>query len=161
MPDAVPLWIDIVAVLLGLLGIIGCVAPVLPGPPVSWCALLLLYFAGSGMSLKFLLIWLAVAVVVTVIDYLVPAWFTRAGGGSKAAGRGTIVGLLIGMFFFPPVGIVAGAFFGALIAEILVNGKKPEESLRPALGSFLGFLCGTLLKLIASGLMFYYTIKFL
>ena len=155
------MWTDILAVLLGLAGLIGCVAPVLPGPPVSWAGLLVLYLAGGAMEPRFLFIWLAVTVAVTLLDYLVPAWFTRATGGSRAAGRGSLAGLLIGLFFFPPWGMVTGAFFGALLAEILVNGKEPGESLRPALGSFLGFLFGTFLKLVASGIMFFYIIRYL
>ena len=43
----------ILAVLAGVVGIIGSVVPALPGPPVSWVGLMILYFwvllsAGSG-----------------------------------------------------------------------------------------------------------------
>ncbi len=152
---------DIIAVLLSLSGIAGCFLPVLPGPPLSWCALLLLYFFGNGeMSLTFLLVWLGITVAVTILDYVVPARFTRITGGSKAAGRGSMAGLIIGMIFFPPWGMIAGAFLGAMAAEIIVNGSSPADSVKPALGSFLGFLFGTLIKLIASGVMFWYLFRF-
>ena len=153
--------INIIAIILGVIGLIGCFVPILPGPPISWGALLLLYFCGNEeMSLTFLLIWLAVTVAVTVLDYIVPSYFTRATGGSKVAGRGSLAGLIIGMVFFPPFGMIVGAFAGALLAEVFFNGTEWKKSVKPALGSFLGFLCGTFIKLAASAVMMYYIIKF-
>ena len=154
--------INIIAVIIGIIGIIGCFLPVIPGPPVSWGALLMLYFFGNGeMSLEFLLIWLGITVVVTVLDYIVPAQFTRLTGGSKAAGRGSLVGLLAGLIFFPPWGMIVGAFLGALVAEVVVNRTALADSVKPALGSFFGFLAGTFLKLVASGMMFWYMFRFM
>lgn len=154
--------INIIAVIIALVGIVGCFLPVIPGPPVSWGALLLLYFFGNGeMSLQFLLIWLGITIVVTILDYTVPAQFTRLSGGSKAAGRGSMVGLLAGLIFFPPWGMIVGAFLGALVAEVLINRTAIADSIKPALGSFLGFLCGTFLKLVASALMFWYLFRFM
>ena len=154
-------WINIIALIIALAGIIGCFLPVIPGPPLSWLSLLLLYFFGNGeMSLKFLLIWLGITIVVTILDYVVPSYFTRVTGGSKAAGRGSLVGLLAGLIFFPPWGMIAGAFLGALLAEVLINRSAIADSVNPALGSFAGFFFGTFLKLVASGLMFWYMFKF-
>lgn len=153
--------VNIIAVIIGLIGIIGCFLPVIPGPPVSWGALLLLYFFGNGeMSLKFLLIWLAITIVVTILDYVVPAQFTRLTGGSKAAGRGSLVGLLLGLIFFPPWGMIAGAFLGALLAEVFINRSSVADSVKPALGSFAGFFFGTFIKLVASGMMFWFMFRY-
>ena len=154
--------VNIIAILLAIAGLVGCILPVLPGPPISWGALLLLYFFGNEeMSLKFLLIWLGITIVVTILDYIVPAQFTRITGGSKAAGRGSLVGLFVGLIFFPPWGMIIGAFLGALAAEVLINRKALADSVKPALGSFFGFFAGTFLKLVASGLMFWYLFRFM
>lgn len=155
------MWINIIAVIIGLVGLVGCFLPVLPGPPISWGALLLLYFFGNGeMSLRFLLIWLGVTIIVTILDYVVPAQFTRVTGGSKAAGRGSMIGLLVGLIFFPPWGMLIGAFLGALLAEVLVNRTPVADSVKHALGSFLGFLAGTFCKFVSSALMFWYMFRF-
>lgn len=155
------MWINIIAVIIGLIGIVGCFLPVLPGPPISWGALLLLYFFGNGeMSLRFLLIWLGITIFVTILDYVVPAQSTRVTGGSKAAGRGSMIGLLVGLIFFPPWGMLVGAFLGALLAEVLVNRSSIADSVKPALGSFLGFLAGTFFKFVSSALMFWYMFRF-
>ncbi len=154
--------LDTLAVILGIVGLMGCILPVIPGPPLSWLGLLLVYLNGpEEMTTGFLITWLVIAVVVTVLDYVVPSWVTRKTGGSKAAARGTLVGLVLGVVFFPPWGMILGAFLGALLAEMVFNGRDMAGSLRPAFGSFLGFLLSTGLKLTASGVMMFYIIKFL
>ena len=156
----------VLAVVLGLLGIIGSVAPGIPGPPLSWLGLLCLYFfggtngAGAPMSTTFLFIWLGITTLVCIVDYVVPAWFTKVTGGSKYAGWGAVAGLFIGMLI-PPVGIILGAFLGALIAELIFTNKAAAESVKSAFGALLGFMVGTGLKLIASGVMFWYIIVYL
>ncbi|MBO5545687.1 MAG: DUF456 domain-containing protein, partial [Bacteroidales bacterium] len=88
----------IVAVILGVVGIAGSILPGLPGPPLSWIGVLLIYFfGGDPMSQTLLFVLLAVTIVVTVVDYLVPAWFTKVTGGSKYAAWGAILGLLAGL----------------------------------------------------------------
>ena len=159
--------IIILAVLAGIIGIAGSILPGLPGPPVSWLGLMMLYFWGHGtnaagepMSLTFLLVWLAITLVVSVVDYVVPAWFTKVTGGSRAAGRGALIGLFAGMFV-PPIGIILGTLGGAFLAEYLVSRKDGWDSAKSAIGALLGFLSGTGIKLMASGLMMYYIIVYL
>ena len=156
----------ILAIILAIVGVVGAVAPGLPGPPLSWAGLLLVYLRhgtngeGDEMSLRFLLFWLAITLIVTVVDYIVPAWFTKLTGGSKYAGRGAILGLFAGLLY-PPVGMILGALLGAFIAEIFFAHKDGVESVKSSIGAFLGFLFGTGIKLVASGLMFYYIIVYL
>ena len=159
-------FIAIAAIILGIIGIIGSIVPGLPGPPISWLGLLILYFWGSGtngegavLGGSLVLLWLVITVVVTVIDYVVPAWFTKVTGGSKYGGWGAIVGLFLGMVV-PPVGMIVGALLGAFAAELLFAKKDTWTSVKSALGAFLGFLSGTGIKLIASGLMLYYILVF-
>lgn len=159
-------FLIILAVILGVIGIIGSIVPGLPGPPLSWLGLLLAYFAGGTnaagdpITMKFLLIWLAVTTIVTILDYFVPAWFTKLTGGSKYAGRGAIAGLIIGMIV-PPVGVIIGSLAGAFLAELIYGQKDAPDSLKSAFGAFLGFLFGTGVKLIAAGLMMYYIIVYI
>lgn len=159
--------IIIIAVILGVLGIIGSIVPVLPGPPLSWAGILLMYFfggtdkAGDPMSQKLLFILLGVTVVVTVLDYIIPAWFTRLSGGSRYASWGAVIGLFAGLILPLPGGMVVTSLLGAFLAELLLAGKDAGASLKSSLGAFLGFLFGTGLKLIASAVMFFYIIVFI
>ena len=73
----------IFAIILGVLGIVGSIVPALPGPPLSWFGLLLMflrshfYAAGDPFSSTALLIWLGITILVTVLDYIVPSWMTN------------------------------------------------------------------------------------
>ena len=137
-------------------GILGCVLPIIPGPPLSYIGLLLLHFTERySFSTKFLVIWAVITVVVYAIDYVIPVWGTKKFGGSKRGVWGSMIGLLIGLFFFPPFGIIIGPFAGAVVGE-LTAGKESKAALKSGFGSFVGFLAGTMLKLITSGMMTWY-----
>ncbi len=159
--------IGILAVLAGVIGIIGSVLPALPGPPLTWVGMLLLYFwggtngAGEHMSLALLLIMLGATVVISILDYVVPLYFTKLTGGTKYAGRGAMAGLVFGLFVVPPVGMILGSFLGAFLAELYYARKSTGDALKSAFGSFLGFLAGTGLKLVLCGVMMYYIIVYL
>lgn len=156
-------FLIILAVIAGVIGIVGSIMPGLPGPPVSWVGLLLAYFgrkmgdSDNEITLTFLLIWFIIMIAVSILDYLVPAKFTKMAGGSKAASTGALIGLFAGIFI-PPIGMIVGSLLGAFLAEILVESKDVGAALKSSLGAFAGFLFGTGMKLIASGMMLYYII---
>ena len=142
-----------------ILGIVGCVLPVIPGPPLSFVGLLLLHFSKyAEFSFEFLLIFGSIAVIVTVLDYIVPIWGTKKFGGSKAGMWGAAIGLVIGIFVLPPLGIIVGPFAGAVIGEAF-TGKKAAQAFRAGLGSLLGLMMGVGLKLAASLAMTFYFVK--
>ncbi|WP_297450189.1 DUF456 domain-containing protein [uncultured Alistipes sp.] len=152
-------WIVLAFVCL-LAGIAGCIVPVLPGPPLSYAALWLMKWSGTAdFDGRFLLLWGIVTLAVTVADYLLPAWLSKRFGGSKYAATGSLVGLLAGMFFFPPLGPVAGAFLGALAGELLYDSSDTGKAFKAACGAFVAFLLGTGLKLGASLAMGFYVVK--
>lgn len=143
--------------ILMLAGIIGCLLPFLPGPPLSYLGLLLLQIKETApFTTKFLIIWAVIVIAITVMDYLVPIYGTKRFGGTKFGLWGCAIGLVAG-FWFGPIGIIAGPFLGALLGEWLGN-RDSDQAFRAAIGSFVGFLFGTVLKLIASGIMTYYFI---
>ncbi|WP_422858820.1 DUF456 domain-containing protein [Flagellimonas sp. S174] len=151
---------DIVLLVLGfvlmLIGILGSFLPVLPGPPLSWVGLLLLYLTKAVPDDWWLLsITLVIALTVTVLDYVIPAAGTKKFGGSKAGMWGSIIGLLIAIFFpiLGPFGIIIWPFVGALVGE-LSNKSDNKTALKAAFGSFIGFLTGTFLKFLIAVIYF-------
>ena len=146
----------IIGVILILIGIIGCIIPGIPGPPIAYIALLIQNLKDENpFTTKFLVIWLIITISVTVLDYLVPAIGTKKFGGTKRGVWGSIIGLFIGIFFFPPVGLIVGPFLGAFIGE-LTGGKETDIALKAGFGSFIGFLFGVTLKLVITALLAYY-----
>ena len=77
-----------------IIGILGSLLPVLPGPPISWVGLLLLYIT-KGIEINYwvLGITLFIALFVAILDYIIPALGTKNFGGSKYGIIGTTVGL--------------------------------------------------------------------
>lgn len=148
---------DIVLVILAtlclLIGFVGCVIPGLPGPPMSYVGLLLLQWSKyAHFSTTALVVWAVVVIVVTVIDFVLTPWMTQRFGGSKAGTWGAILGVVAGLFF-PPVGPIIGPFLGALIAELIIARRQSGDATKAALGSFISFIVGTGIKLMACGCM--------
>lgn len=139
-----------------IMGVIGCFLPVLPGPPVSYAGLLFLQFSSKHpFSLRFLIIMAVLTALVSIIDYLIPVFGTRKFQGSKYGVIGSALGLIIGLFFFPPFGIIIGPILGAFIGE-LIRGRQTGKAMQSALGSFVGFLAGMVIKLLLTITMAYY-----
>lgn len=150
---------ETILIVLGALLVIGGFAgsflPVLPGTPVTFCGLLALQLATAPFSTSFLIIWVLIIAAIMILDNFIPAYGTKKFGGSAYGIWGSIIGMVIGIFFFPPFGMIAGPLVGAFVGE-LIGGKSSGRAVRSAIGSFAGLLVNTLLKVIASGIMGYY-----
>lgn len=132
-----------------VIGILGSFLPVLPGPPISWVGLLLLYFTEAvEMNYWVLGITLFVAVVVAILDYVIPAKGTKRFGGSSYGVWGTNIGLVVGIFAPIPFGFIIGPFVGAFVGELIYNSKDHKRALKAATGSFIGFLASTFMKFV-------------
>ena len=143
-----------------IVGLIGCVVPGIAGPPFSFLGLILLSIARNWepFSSNFLILMAVLAAFTTAMDYIFPAIGARKFGSSSSGFWGAIIGLFIGMFTFPPLGIIIGAFIGAILGELL-SGKEIGKALRAGWGVFVGIVMGMVLKLIVSGIMTFYFIK--
>ena len=141
-------------------GIVGCVLPIIPGPPLAYAALLLLSIARKwqAVSPTVLIVLGAAAVVVTVIENLMPIITSKWKGASKAGIWGSVIGMVVGLVFFPPFGVIIGTFAGAVLGELLFS-KRPEGALKAGWGVFLGTMIGIALKLAVSGVIAVYFLR--
>ena len=161
--------IFLLAVICIIVGIVGDVVPGLPGVPISYAAMLLLhFFTGVTYSNETLIIYGVLCGAITIIDYFVPIWGTKKFGGTKAGVRGSTIGLIVSVLVLPFLGIVigpfgligilAGPFVGAYIGEKM-SGVEDHLAWRSAIGSFVGFVAGTLLKVVYSLVVGFVVIK--
>ena len=141
----------ILAVALIVGGIIFCIVPGLPGPALSYLAMIAYQFTNSQdkFSTGVLLIWGVVAALAFAGDMVVPAAATKKFGGTKAGVWGGIIGTFVGMFVPIPFGVIWGPLVGAIVGD-LIGGKRIVSAMKSGMGSFLGFLLATFLKLIVS-----------
>ena len=146
------IFLIVLAFLMMLIGLIGCIVPGLPGTPIAYVGLWIAQATEKiHFSWQFLLIWGIVVVIISVLDYVVPAWGTKHYGGTKWGVWGSTIGVFVGLFF-GAMGVILGPWVGAVIGE-LISGKQLNDALKAGWGSFVGILFGTILKLIACGLM--------
>ena len=140
----------ILSALFIVMGLIGSFLPVLPGPPLSWLGLLVLHLTQAvKMNLALIIITGIIALIIFLMDYIIPAIGTKKFGGSKAGMIGTSLGLIIGLLAPIPGGIIIGPFLGAFIGEML-NKNDSKLAFKAAIGSFLGFLASTFIKFIVA-----------
>jgi uncharacterized protein YqgC (DUF456 family) len=150
------LWITF-GIILILVGIGGSILPLLPGPPIAFTGLLIqLFREPDPFTGKFLWIWAVIVVVSLVLDFMIPIWGTKKFGGTKYGVWGCTIGFLLA-FWMGPWGVIIGPFLGAFAGE-MIAGQSSKKSFKAALGSFIGFLLGSFLKLVICFMMLYYLI---
>ncbi|MCC9072065.1 DUF456 domain-containing protein [Flavobacterium sp. F-65] len=130
-----------------IIGILGSFLPVLPGISLSWIGLLLLYLTKAvPMNYWILGITLAITIVISILNYIIPAKGTKKFGGSNYGVWGTNIGLVVGIFAPIPLGFIIGPFVGAFIGELIYDKKDHNRALKAATGSFIGFLASSFIN---------------
>ncbi len=155
--------LDIVLIILGVIliivGIIGCIVPALPGAPLNYISLILLNFTSKvEFSVQFLIVWGLVVIAVQILDYYIPIWGTKRFGGGTKGTWGSAIGIVLGIFIFPPYGMIILPFVGAVIGE-LIDDKELKVALKAGFGAFIGLLAGVVMKLAVAIILSFYFFK--
>lgn len=151
--------LTIIGFILMLVGLVGCIAPVIPGVVLSYIGILFLHFTSRvEFSTQFLIGWALAVVVVELLNYFIPIWGARRLGGGKKAAVGCTLGMVAGIFLFPPWGIIILPFVGAVLGE-LIDGRPLFTALRTGSGAFVGFVAGTLMQLVVALLLLFFFVK--
>ncbi len=149
--------LDIALYVLGALlivgGLAGAVLPALPGLPMIfggiWLIAALDGYRHIGMW------WLVIIGVLgtagVIVDFVAGALGAKRVGASPLALWGASAGTVAGMFF-GIAGLLLGPFIGALAGE-LASGTSVLRSAHVGVGTWLGLLFGTLIKLVLSFVM--------
>lgn len=137
-----------------VVGLLGCILPMLPGPPLAYVGLLLLH-ATEYAQFSSTQLWscLFAVIVVQILDYITPILGSKYSGGTKWGNWGCVIGTIMGVFFLP-LGIIIGPFIGAIAGELL-GGRGLSQAMKAGLGSLVGFLLGTVVKLLLCGYLVY------
>lgn len=143
----------VLAALLMIGGVIGNILPALPGIPMVFGGI---WLAAAVDQYRHLGVWWLVLIGVlgtlgVIVDFVSATLGAKRVGASPRALTGAGIGTLVGMFLGIP-GLLLGPFVGALLGE-LASGTSVLRSAHVGAATWLGLLCGTLVKLVLSFMM--------
>jgi hypothetical protein len=147
--------IVILCFVLIIVGLIGIIIPFLPGIAFVWLGIFI-YASKTGfetISLATLIVFSVITVLFFLLDFLAPLLGAKKYKSGKWGVVGAFLGTLLGVATLGPIGLILGPFLGALAGE-LISGKERSQAFSSAFGAVIGFLFGTLLKLIFGLVMF-------
>jgi uncharacterized protein YqgC (DUF456 family) len=150
----------ILGLILAIVGLIGCVLPIVPGPVLSFISLIILSLVKDWepFSAVFLIVMAGLMVLVSALDYVVPSIGAKKAGASKTGIWLSIIGMVLGIFFFPPWGIFFGAFIGGVIGEVWA-GREGKDAIKVGWGILWGNMLGIGLKLAYASLVIFFYVK--
>lgn len=143
-----------------IIGLLGAVLPLLPGSILSMIWLLLIHITKSyQIPNTWLIVFVILVILANLVDYYLPIWWTKQYGWTKAGITGSTIGMIAGIFLFPPLGMIILPFVGAFLWEYLITKSSKCKALRSAWWSFVWFLLTTGYKVILGGWMLIYGIQ--
>jgi uncharacterized protein len=161
-----PVLIYWLLVLAMLVGVVGAFIPAIPGPSLIVAAVVI---AGSIYGWSQVTVPLIVSLIVLAlcfaIEYLAGVLGGQKAGASHWGQIGSMVGLGLGFFGMLPalpvggplIGIFFGPFIGAVAGELLYlqreEGLAAVDRLRKSLKAGIGIVVGSVIGLVMQGLL--------
>ncbi|MYL35622.1 DUF456 family protein [Pontibacillus yanchengensis] len=141
------LWVLVVAGF--IVSYIGLIYPVLPSPLFLWISLLIYQFFinANELSIWFWITMILLTVLLIISDIIINSKAVKRFGGSKWGERMAAIGVIVGSFIIPPIGVIVVPFVLVFITE-MVQKEDVEKAFKSSLGALVGFLGGTIAKLI-------------
>jgi uncharacterized protein YqgC (DUF456 family) len=144
----------IITLILIFIGLVGTLVPMLPGIPLIYVSFFV-YGIASGWKnygANAMIFWGIVTGFMIFLDYYAGALGAKKYGASMAGIWGSIIGGILGVIFLGFIGIILGPLLGAVIGELL-SGKTQRDAWKSGWGTLIGFLAGSLFKLIVGFIM--------
>lgn len=144
----------VLALLIMLAGLAGTVLPALPGIPLIYLGYLVygLFSGWQDYGTGTMVLWGVVTAASLALDYYAPMLGARRSSSSILGMWGSFAGAIIGLILFSLPGLLIGTFAGAVIGELMAR-RSIEEALRAGKGAIVGFLVGSLLKVVVGLIM--------
>ncbi len=143
------------AIIFMLAGVAGTVLPALPGVVLVFLTVAAYgwYEGFQQIDANYLMILAGLTLLSVLVSYASAVWGAKYFGSSKKGTWGAIIGMIAGIFIFPPLGIFIGSFLGAVIGEY-IELQDFEKAGKAGLGTVLGLFSGMVFNLIlATGML--------
>lgn len=146
-----------IIILLFIISFIGFVFPIVPSVLVLWAGFAFYYFGISRdeLSVVFWAAMLLFTVLMFLADFLANSYFVKKYGGSKWGEWTAVVAIIAGSFVIPPFGILIVPFLAVLLMELMIL-KSVKKAFLAAYATLIGFLSGTLAKLVIQLVMIFW-----
>ncbi len=143
-----------VIICLFILSMVGLFVPIIPAVAAIWLGFVLYHFYinNSELTTMFWIVMVVFTVILIGSDLVTNRYFVNKFGGSKESQWGAILGVIIGIFVYPPFGIIIVPLVLVFIIEIIGQRTVKEASLA-SVGALAGFLSGIVAKFIIQSIM--------
>ena len=148
------MMLRIIVILISSLGVLGTLLPVVPGTPLLVLAsLIYILFAGlEALGWQVLVGLVIMSLIAEGSKYFSSLLGAKHFGSSRQGLVGVLLGLMFGILFLGPLGIVLGPVLGSILVE-LFKGRSIEEAAKVGLGTIVGQLGGSVFAFMIALLM--------
>ena len=138
----------IIAILLAL-GIIMTAIPTIPGIGFMFILTVVYGFIDGfeSMDPRWLILFGVLVVLGIVTDHASGLLGAKFGGARKNSILLGLIGMLVGLIFFPPFGLFLGLFIGVFVGG-LIQYNDHRKALKAASYSFVGTVIGMILNIL-------------
>ncbi|WP_227936989.1 DUF456 domain-containing protein [Alkalihalobacillus deserti] len=141
------LWILIIAFF--ILSFVGLIFPIIPSVAALWGGFLLYVFLIDAGELS-VWFWIGTGLLTLLIlgsDLIASQFFVKKYKGSKWGERMAAIGVILGSFIYPPIGLIVVPFILVFVAEMIAS-KNANHAVKVAIASLFAFLSSTFAKFI-------------
>lgn len=137
----------VIALLFILVGIAGTFLPVLPGAAMIFAAIAAYgwYEGFQAINTSYLMIVGGLTLLSMLVDYLSTYLGARYFDSSRLGMWGAVLGSVVGLFLFPPLGIIVCPWLGAIGGE-LIQGHDLRRAMKSGMGAVIGLFSGIAFK---------------
>jgi len=138
-----------VSLIIMLVGMAGIIVPIIPSMPLIWLGAFLyaIFTHFEKITWMVLLIFALLTIFSIVLENLGNVYGAKKFGATRWGIIGSVIGTGVGFYLGGPIGLILGPIVGTVIFE-LIGGKGYKGALKSGLGNFVGFLGGSIIKVV-------------
>lgn len=141
------MFVWVIILILFITSFIGIVIPVIPGALLIWLGFIAYHFLIDGTELT-IFFWITMGLFTFVLlgaDFYLNVYFVDQFGGSSWSKWGALIGMFVGLFIYPPIGMILVPLVTVLVIELTIQ-KSFKRGLLASVGTLAGFLSSALAK---------------
>lgn len=146
--------IKVAVIVLTMIGVVGALLPGLPGTPVIVITAVIYGLVNNFQIISFNLVLLLVglSLIAEILEYIITGIGAKKYGASRYGIFGLLLGGLLGLIFFGPLGVLGGMLLGSTIMEV-ISGKELLLAVKTGLGALIGAIGGSVFSFLVALLM--------